>query len=97
MASALDIASFRGRLGFIGINVGGTAPAALGLIQSKALSMSGTIGSPDIWPETIRFMSATGLDLSPMITSTFELEDAESALAASEDRAPNVKVQITNL
>ena len=26
MASALDIATFRGRLGFIGINVGGTAP-----------------------------------------------------------------------
>lgn len=96
MASALDIAAFRGRLGFIGINVGGTAAAPLGLIQSKALSMWGTIGSPDIWPETIRFMSATGLDLSPMITSTFELENAESALAASEDRATNVKVQITN-
>lgn len=97
MASALDIAGHRGRVGFIGINVGGSAEAALGMIQSKALSMVGTIGSPDIWPETIRFMSATGLDLSPMITSTFELEDALSALGASEDRANNVKVQITNL
>ena len=95
MASALDIAGFRGRIGFIGINVGGRADAVLGLIQSKALTMVGTIGSPDIWPETIRFMSATGLDLSPMITSTFDLGDARAALAASEDRAHNVKVQIT--
>ena len=94
MASAFDIASFEGRLGFIGINVGGAAPAALGLIQSKALSITGTIGSPDIWPETIRFLSATGLDLSPMVSATFDLTDATGALAASEDRTHNVKVQM---
>ena len=96
MASAFDIAAFEGRLGFIGINVGGAAPAALGLIQSKALSIAGTIGSPDIWPETIRFLSATGLDLSPMVTATFDLADATGALAASEDRRHNVKVQMMN-
>lgn len=96
MASAFDMAGFAARLGFIGINVGGAAPAALGLIQSKALSISGTIGSPDIWPETIRFLSATGLDLSPMITATFDLADATDALAASEDRRHNVKVQMRN-
>ena len=95
MASALDIAGFRGRLGFIGINVGGLAPAALGMIQSKALAITGTIGSPDIWPETIRFMSATGLDLDPMVTATFDLADGPAALGAAEDRMHNVKVQMT--
>ena len=70
MASALDIAAFRGRLGFIGINVGGSAPAALGMIQSKELQMTGTIGSPDVWPQTIRFMSAAGIDLSPMVSTS---------------------------
>jgi L-iditol 2-dehydrogenase len=95
MASAFDIAAHKGRLGFIGINVGGTSPTALGMIQSKALSITGTIGSPDIWPETIRFMSATGLDLSPMITATFDLDHAADALTASRDRGSNVKVQIT--
>ncbi|CAN5747195.1 zinc-dependent alcohol dehydrogenase family protein [soil metagenome] len=95
MASAFEIAGHGGRLGFIGINVGGRAAAPLGLIQSKALSISGTIGSPDIWPETIRFMSATGLDLSPMITATFDLADAAEALRASADSGTSVKVQIT--
>lgn len=97
MASAFEIAGFRARLGFIGINVGGLAPAALGLIQSKALQITGTIGSPDCWPDTIRFMSASGIDLSPMISTTFDLSAATDALHASEARDRNVKVQITNL
>ncbi len=97
MASAFEMAGFRARLGFIGINVGGLAPAALGLIQSKALQITGTIGSPDCWPDTIRFMSASGIDLSPMISTTFDLSAATDALHASEARDRNVKVQITNL
>jgi L-iditol 2-dehydrogenase len=96
MASALDIAAFRGRLGYIGINVGDTAPAALGLIQSKELSISGTIGSPDVWPQTIRFMSAAGIDLSPMVSETFVLADAVGALDAARDREHNVKVHLTS-
>lgn len=96
MASALDIAAFRGRLGFIGIDVGGTAPAALGMIQSKELTMSGSIGSPDVWPQTIRFMSAAGIDLSPMVSTTFDLADAVDALDAATDRDQNVKVHITS-
>lgn len=96
MASALDVAGFRGRLAFIGINVGGTAPAALGMIQSKELTMSGTIGSPDVWPHTIRFMSAAGIDLSPMVSTTFDLGDAVDALDAARDRDHHVKVHITS-
>ena len=96
MASALDVVAFRGRLGFIGINVGGTAPAALGMIQSKELTITGTIGSPDVWPQTIRFMSAAGIDLSPMVSTTFDLADAIDALAAAEDRDHHVKVHITS-
>ncbi len=95
MASAFDVAAFRGRLAFIGINVGGQAAAPLGMIQSKALQLTGTIGSPDCWPETIRFMSAAGIDLSPMISTTFDLSHADQALAASADRDHHVKVQIT--
>ena len=96
MASVLDIAAFRGRLGFIGINVGGTAPAALGMIQSKELTMTGTIGSPDVWPQTIRFMSAAGIDLSPMVSTTFDLAEAVDALDAAKDRDRHVKVHITS-
>ena len=46
MAQALEIAAFKGRIGYVGIDVGREAPAKLGLIQSKELTISGAIGSP---------------------------------------------------
>jgi len=96
MASSFDIVGFRGRMAFIGINVGGRANAKLGQIQSKELRIHGTIGSPDIWPETIRFISTSGLDLSPLITARFPLEEALDAFAASERRDEQIKVHLTN-
>ena len=73
MATALEIAGFRGRVGFIGIDVGREAPAKLGLIQSKELTITGSIGSPGVWPETLRFMAAKGIDLSPLVTERFDV------------------------
>ena len=50
--------------------------------------MTGTIGSPDVWPQTIRFMSAAGIDLSPMVSTRFDLADAVDALDAAEGSRP---------
>ena len=71
MASALEVAGFRARLVYIGIDVGGSAPAKLGLFQSKELQARGIIGSPGVWPQTLAFLSRSGVDLSPLVTSTF--------------------------
>ena len=54
MATALEVAAFRARIVFIGIDVGGSAPARLGLFQSKELQARGIIGSPGVWPQTLR-------------------------------------------
>ncbi len=96
MASALRIAGFEARLVNIGINVGGTAPAELGLIQAKALQIRGSIGSPGVWPQTLRFLARNRIDLTPMITATFPLDDALSAYAAAKDTTRNVKVHLSN-
>lgn len=96
MAAALRIAGFEARLVNIGINVGGTAPAELGLIQAKALQIRGSIGSPGVWPQTLKFLARNKIDLTPMITATFPLDDALSAYDAARDTATNVKVHISN-
>ncbi len=96
MASALRIAGFEARLVNIGINVGGSAPAELGLIQAKALQIRGSIGSPGVWPQTLKFLARNKIDLTPMITATFPLDDALSAYDAARDTATNVKVHISN-
>jgi 2-desacetyl-2-hydroxyethyl bacteriochlorophyllide A dehydrogenase len=96
MASALEVAGFDARLVNIGIDVGRTAEAPLGLIQSKQLRIRGTIGSPGVWPATLRFLARTGLDLSPMVTRRFGLDQAPDAYAAARRTSENVKVHIEN-
>jgi L-iditol 2-dehydrogenase len=94
MAATLEIAGFNGRLVNIGIDVGRSATAKLGLIQSKQLRIQGTIGSPGVWPETLRFLARTGLDLTPMITGRYPLDLAPEAYAAARKAGENVKVHI---
>ena len=94
MASAFPLAGHEGRIVFVGIDVGGSASVEIGLIQSKALQVRGIIGSAGMWPRTIRFMAASGIDPSPLLTATFPLADGTGALEAARDTSRNVKVQI---
>ena len=95
MASALELVAFQGRVAYIGIDVGQEAPAKLGLIQSKELRITGTIGSPGIWPETLRFLAGSGLDLSSLVTQRFPVEEALAALDTAHHPSPTtVKAHI---
>ena len=94
MAMAFQVAAFRARLVNIGINVGDSATAELGLIQSKELQVRGIIGSPGVWPETIRFLAKTGIDLSPLVTKQFDIADAASAYDAVLNDKSQIKVHI---
>jgi len=94
MASVLPLAALEGRVVLVGIDVGGSAPVEIGLVQSKALQVRGIIGSAGLWPRTIRFMAASGVDPTPLLSATFPLAQGTDALAAARDTARNVKVQI---
>jgi L-iditol 2-dehydrogenase len=96
MAAALQVAGMRARLVYIGIDVGGTAPAELGLIQARELQLRGIIGSPGVWPRTLRFLARTGLDLSAVVTRTVPLAEAADAVAAARDGRDEVKVHIVS-
>jgi L-iditol 2-dehydrogenase len=94
MARALEIVAFGGRVAYIGIDVGGEAPAKLGLIQSKELRITGSIGSPGVWPETLRFLAGSGLDLTPLVTQRFAADDALDALEAAHHPQTTIKAHI---
>jgi L-iditol 2-dehydrogenase len=94
MASALVLAGQEARVVYVGIDVGSKAEAQLGLIQSKGLRIRGVIGSPGVWPRTIRFLASGIVDPSAIVTATFGLESALEALDAARDTASNVKVHI---
>lgn len=96
MAATLEVASFHGRVVIIGISVGGKAPAEMGLIQSRELQVRGIIGSPGVWPETIRFLSRTNLDLSKLVTSSFDISEADKAYRKVLTDKSQIKVHVTN-
>lgn len=96
MAAALDVAGFRARIVYIGIDVGGSAPARLGQFQSKELQARGIIGSPGVWPQTIAFLSRAGIDLSPLVTSSFPLDQADRAIETVLHDPSQVKVHLTS-
>jgi L-iditol 2-dehydrogenase len=94
MARALEMVAFQGRVAYIGIDVGQEAPAKLGLIQSKELRISGSIGSPGVWPETLRFLAHSGIDLTSLVTQHFALDGALEALDAAHHPESTIKAHI---
>ena len=51
----------------------------------KNLTVRGCIGSPGVWPAAIRFLERTGIDLSPIQTHSFPLDDAVRGAGAGEE------------
>jgi L-iditol 2-dehydrogenase len=94
MAQAFEVAGQGARVVFVGINIGATVPAQLGLLQSKALQVRGIIGSIGLWPKTIRFLASGVIDPTAIVTATFELSNALAALDAARDTQNNVKVHL---
>ena len=94
MARALELVGFKGRVAYVGINVGDTAPARLGLIQSKELRITGSNGSPGVWPDTLRFLAHSRIDMTPLVTQQFDVEHALDALEAAHHPEITVKAHI---
>ena len=94
MARSLELVAFKGRVAYVGINVGDDAPAKLGLIQSKELKITGSIGSPGVWPDTLRFLANSGIDMTPLVTQHFDVNHALEALDAAHDGQSTIKAHI---
>src|SRR5439155_24328827 len=94
MAQALTIAGNHGRVVYVGIDVGSTVPAELGLIQARSLRIQGIVGSAGVWPQAIRFLASGVVDPTPIVTARFPLADAVGALEAASLGSGNIKVHI---
>jgi L-iditol 2-dehydrogenase len=79
----------------VGINIGRKISSSLGLIQLKNLTIRGCIGSPGVWPAAIRFLERTGINLSPIQTHRFGLEDAVKAFELGQDPKACIKITLS--
>jgi L-iditol 2-dehydrogenase len=94
LANVFDYARPEGFVSMVGINIGQKFPVELGKIQIKDLTVRGCIGSPGVWPGAIRFLERTGIDLSPIQTHSFGLDDALAAFQLGKDPQKAVKVTL---
>lgn len=94
LANVFDYARDEGAVSMVGISIGQKFPVELGKIQIKNLNVRGCIGSPGVWPAAIRFLERTGLDLSPIQTHSFALDDALAAFDLGKDAQKAVKVTL---
>ena len=94
LANVFDYARPEGDISMVGISIGQTVPVELGKIQIKDLSVKGCIGSPGVWPAAIRFLERTGIDLSPIQTHSFALDQALPALELGRDPRRAVKITL---
>lgn len=96
LARVFDYARPEGCVSMVGINIGQKFPVELGKIQIKDLTVRGCIGSPGVWPAAIRFLEKTGIDLSPIQTHNFKIDDAKAAyeLGKQPDKAVKVTLEI---
>ncbi len=94
LANVFEYARPEGRVSMVGINIGQKFPVELGKIQIKNLTVRGCIGSPGVWPSAIRFLERTGIDLSPIQTHSFALDDALEALELGKNAQAAVKVTL---
>ena len=92
IASTFALARFGGRIVNIGINTDEGISAPLGLIQAKNLRVRGVTGSAGVWPDAIAFLLRHEIDLTPVVTASFPLEQLREAIEATS--AGNVKVQL---
>lgn len=94
LANVFDYARPEGCISMVGINIGQKIAVDLGKIQIRNLSVRGCIGSPGVWPAAIRFLERTGIDLSPIQTHHFALDDAIAAFELGKDPQRAVKVTL---
>ncbi|PLL12935.1 alcohol dehydrogenase [Tabrizicola sp. TH137] len=94
LANVFDYARPEGFVSMVGISIGQKIPVELGKIQIKDLTVRGCIGSPGVWPAAIRFLERTGIDLSPIQTHSFALDDAIEAFSLGKDPSKAVKITL---
>lgn len=92
IAATFELARFAGRIVNIGICGERSVSAPLHLIQAKNLRIQGVTGSAGIWPEAIDFMITNNIDLTPVITASYPIEQIAEAMEATEQG--NIKVQL---
>ncbi|WP_262107442.1 zinc-binding dehydrogenase [Arthrobacter sp. Marseille-P9274] len=95
-AAALESADHNGRVLLMGVSKPKSAPARLGLLQERNLTITSSTGAPvDVWPAAIRYVERAKIDLGAIVSSIHPFADAEEAIRCAEDSEAEIKVMLS--
>jgi threonine dehydrogenase-like Zn-dependent dehydrogenase len=94
LKSTFDYVKNAGRISFVSINLKDEIPVKLGQFQQKAITAKGSPGSPYVWDKVIAFIDQSKIDLSPIITKTYTLEQADEAYKFARDQKNNEFIRV---
>ena len=90
--TAVAVLRPNGRL--VQVGIAGEMPVPLNFIVSKEINLMGTQRFDTEFADAVAMISERRIDLGPLVTGTFPLEEAEAAFRAAGDRTSAVKVHI---
>lgn len=88
---AIELVRPRGAIVLVGL--GGEQPLPMNAIVAKELNISGSFRFDAEFARAADLISRRQVDLSPLLTGSFPIEDAAAAFALASDRAQAMKVQ----
>jgi L-idonate 5-dehydrogenase len=89
------ISAARPQSTIVQVGVTGDLPVPINMIVGKEIALKGTHRFHAEFAEAARLISTRAIDVRPIITGSYPLEDAVAAFGAAGDRARSVKVQLT--
>ena len=97
IASLVDIAGHSARVGVVGHSIGHKVPVEIGKTIWKTLRITGSGGTTNWFPRTIRFMSKIKdkYDFKALVSHYYKFEDLAEAMEMAQNKAVARKVMLT--
>ena len=97
IASMFDIAGHSARIGMVGHSIGRKVPVEIGKAIWKTLRLSGSGGTTNWFPRTIRFMSkiVDKYDFVGLVSHYYKFEDLAEAMEMARNKQVARKVMLT--
>jgi L-idonate 5-dehydrogenase len=94
MASLFKIVRRGGRIVQVGMLPPGSSPVPVNLLQSREIEFVGAFRANDEFRQAVELIVSGTIDVSPILSGTFPLQDAVSAFEMAGDRSKVVKLHI---
>ena len=92
LRSGLDVVRPRGTI--VQVGLGGELSLPQNVVVAKEISLTGSFRFHDEFPLAVQLIDARKVDLRPLLTGSFGIEDAREAFETAGDRKRAMKVQL---